>query len=61
MAYNYVRIATVEIMNIRGAILFKKPVSGSRTTVDVENYHARVYLVRVTTAKSSFIGKFWKE
>ncbi|MCX6279287.1 MAG: T9SS type A sorting domain-containing protein, partial [Bacteroidetes bacterium] len=51
----------IEIMDIRGAIFYQKPVTGSRTTVNVENYPAGIYLVRVTTAKSSFTGKFWKE
>lgn len=51
----------IEIINSLGQIVYKKTITGSIINVDVHNYAAGIYVIKITNKEGVFMKKFVKE
>ena len=54
------KISSLEIRDISGMKMIEIPTRENKISVDVENFPAGIYLVKLHTANSSYIRKFCK-
>ena len=54
-------VATIEIINISGQILWKDNIVSALTEIDVSKFTSGIYLLKIKTSDGDVIGKFVKE